>query len=104
MAIEVAAFAKTITGVGAAFVVLWGGVQVADTRYEQKAVHETEHSIIQTGMDNFSLTILKKEIRELREIIAHEDDPAHAARLQLDLQDAIDRLCRFFPEDRECRG
>jgi hypothetical protein len=45
-------------------------------------------------------TALKNEIRELRKAI--DDDPDNR-RLKEDLQDAIDRLCRAFPDDRECK-
>ena len=85
------------------FASVWGGVTIMDARYEQQAVHGVEHEVIQASFDNFSYTILKEAIREIREEINQAIDPGRIAQLRLDLQDAIDRLCRQFPEDRECR-
>ena len=82
---------------------VWGSVTVLDNRYEVKQVHEVEHSAIQTGMDTFSYAILKKEIREIRELLRDAQHPEDTARLELDLADAIDALCIQFPEDRECK-
>jgi hypothetical protein len=97
------AIIATIVGIFGLIATVWGSVTVLDARYEQKIVHESEHAVIQSSFDNFSYTILKREIREIREEILHADDPQHTAELRLALQDAIDRLCRQFPHDRECR-
>lgn len=100
---DLSILAKSVVGVGAAIATIWGGMVTLDSRYEIKESHTVEHRVIQTGMDNFSYTILKKEIREIREEIQHAVDVAHLERLQMDLEDAIDRLCLQFPQDRECR-
>jgi hypothetical protein len=94
---------KTIALGLALIATVYGGTQAMDARYEVKQVHEPEHAIIVAGMDNFSYTILKREIREIRELIYTEGNEARLVQLQLELQDAIDRLCKQFPEDRECK-
>lgn len=94
----------TAAGIFALVGTVWGSVTILDQRYELKVVHAEKHDIIASGMDTFSITLLKREIRELRELIEHEDgDPDHIARLQADLDDAIDRLCDISPDDRECK-
>lgn len=101
---ELNVLVKSITSVAAAVAVMWAGVTTLDTRYEMKQVHQKDHIIINTGMDNFSYTILKREIREIREMMVEfAENPEVYARLALDLQDAVDRLCNQFPEDRECQ-
>lgn len=82
---------------------IYGGVMGLDMRYEQKEVHEPEHVLISTGMETFAYSIMKKEIREIRELLYRETDPARKAYLILELNDAIDRLCIQFPKDRECK-
>ncbi len=54
-------------------------------------------------VEEISYTLLKGEIRELRKDISRESDTALREYLMLDLQDAIDRLCRIAPKDRECK-
>lgn len=53
-------------------------------------------------VQDIQYTILKREIRELRKEIRTERSEVAKRFLQEDLQDAIDKLCRIVPEDREC--
>ena len=51
-------------------------------------------------------TTLKKEIRELRKAIAEANEAGNdelKASLEDDLEETIDRFCRSFPDDRECK-
>ena len=103
MSIEIGlgAALKAAATMGASVGVIWGGLIAMDNRYEVKETHEVEHVVITTGLDNFSYTVLKKEIREIRDSL-YNAPPDRKQQLELDLQDAIDRLCRQFPDDREC--
>lgn len=103
MSVEVGGAAKLVLIVIGIFGAVWGSVEVADSRYELQAVHEIEHTVIQTSMDTLSYTALKREIREIRTLISQEQNPQRIVNLKLDLSDAIDRLCREFPADRECK-
>ena len=77
--------------------ITWGGsfgaIQWLDDRYAPMA-----------AVEDVQWTALKKEIRELRQDIeAAKDNAELKARLEQDLQDTIDRLCKAFPDDRECQ-
>ena len=105
MSIEVGAGLKLLAAGFALVATVWGGVQVADSRYEMQEVHEPVHVSIQSEFSSMSYTALKKEIREIRELLwrLNGTDPERKRQLEYDLQDAIDRLCIAFPEDRECK-
>lgn len=94
----------TVAGAFALIGTVWGSVTIADARYELKEVHEPEHVLIQASFDQMSYTAMKGEIREIRELLfrLNGSDQARKQQLEWDLQDAIDRLCKSFPEDREC--
>jgi len=95
----------TITGLFVLIGGVWGSVQIADTRYEMQIVHKPEHVLITQSLDSYAYTALKTEIREIRNEIwkLNGSDANRRRQLDLDLQDAIDRLCRQFPMDRECQ-
>lgn len=93
---------KSVMSVGGAIALIWGGMVTLDARYERQDVHDLEHGIIQTGMETFSITILKKEIREIRTLLRTVTDPHYRAQLEDDLEDIINRLCQVAPTDREC--
>lgn len=64
----------------------FGVVQLADERYAQAELVE---DLVWSGM--------KREIRELRrEVEAGEASPE-------DLRELIDKFCRAYPDDRECK-
>lgn len=99
---ELSGLLKSVTATAAAVGVVWGGVTVLDARYEMKEVHEPEHEAIQTSFDGMTVSSIKREIREIREQLRNATDPDYRAYLQAELADAIDRLCRISPADREC--
>jgi hypothetical protein len=85
---------------------VWAGVVTLDNRYEVQEVHDPVHAEITASMDSYAYTALKREIREIREAIWNIKEPVDLRRIQQlewDLQDAIDRLCISFPNDRECK-
>lgn len=103
MMTEVPIAFKIVVAVGAAMSVLFGGMTALDSRYEQRTVHQPEHEIIQAGMDDMSYAVLKKEIREIRAALEVANSAEYIRALREDLQNAIDRLCRIAPDDRECK-
>ena len=48
--------------------------------------------------------LIKSDLRELRAELKAEDDESARARLEQDIQEALDALCDVKPEDRECHG
>jgi hypothetical protein len=66
-----------------------GTIQLADQRYAPMAAFE-----------DVQWTSLKNSIREVRKQLALTPDDQ---RLKDELADLIDRLCKAFPEDRECK-
>ena len=54
------------------------------------------------AVEDLAWSALKREIRELRLQISEAQNPSLKARLEADLQDTIDRLCKSYPQDREC--
>jgi ribosomal protein S15P/S13E len=84
----------TILTAAGSLLVLTGGsfgvVQFADQRYAPAA-----------ALDDVQWSSLKGEIRAIRRHL--EDNPSDRRAMD-DLEDAIDRLCKAFPKDRECAG
>lgn len=76
------AVGATVAAVGT----VYGGVMALDARYAQKEL-----------VEDLAWSGLKREIRELR----REVEAGEASQEELD--ELIDRLCRAYPEDRECR-
>jgi hypothetical protein len=66
-----------------------GTIQLADQPYAPMAAFE-----------DVQWTSLKNSIREVRKQLALTPDDQ---RLKDELADLIDRLCKAFPEDRECK-
>lgn len=72
-----------------------GGIKVvewADTRYAPM-----------DAVEDLAWSALKREIRDIRERISQAQSEAVRQSLQADLEDTIDRLCKNYPEDRECQ-
>ena len=67
-----------------------GTVQWADNRY-----------VAQEKFSDLLWSQLKEQIRELRKALAA--DPGNQD-LQDDLEATLDRLCKQYPEDRDCKG
>lgn len=61
------------------------------------AIDETY--VRRTDFDSFQWGVLKEQIRELRKEIEARGDIDDV----LDLEELLDRFCRAFPDDRECR-
>jgi len=95
----------TIAGIFALIGTVWGSVTVFDDRYEMKEVHAPVHVSIQAEFSSMSYTALKAEIRAIRDAIwkLNGSDADRKRQLELDLKDAVDRLCLTFPTDRECK-
>lgn len=58
------------------------------------------------AVEDVQWTTLKNSIREIRADIAAAEEAGNEAlanQLRGDLEDTIDRLCRTFPDDRECK-
>jgi hypothetical protein len=68
----------------------FGVVQFADSRYAPLA-----------AVEDLAYSQLKKDIRELRDRIEAAQGQ-EKRNLEADLAELIDRLCRNYPEDREC--
>ena len=86
-----AALIGTPLSLGSAF----GTVKWLDDRYAPLA-----------AVEDVQWTALKGEIRTIREKIAEAEASGNEqlkAQLELDLQDTIDRLCKAFADDRECK-
>ena len=92
----------TIAALFGVVATVWGSVTTLDYRYEQRIVHAPLHMQIQEGMNSYAQTALKDTIRDIRNDMRNTNDPAWLQQLRDDLEDAIDRLCTQFPEDREC--
>ena len=97
--------AQIITGVITTLFALvasvWAGTDMLDKRHVTRIEYETQGAQLM----EMGYTALKKEIRELREANIHADQSGHtewADALANDLKDAVDRLCRDWPQDREC--
>ena len=88
-----------ITGVGS---LSWAGLNEFQTIREEadaKYVPLSEWQDFQWGM-------IKRDIREIENEIAdaeYEERYDLAERLEEDLENLIDLLCRKYPEDRECQ-
>lgn len=81
---------------------IWGGTQILDQRLVTRVEFEAQAATI----DELAYTIMKAEIRELREALREaraRGDDEWASGLEADLEDALDRLCLRYPQDRECR-
>lgn len=85
------------------FALTWGGSAALDRKYETKEAHGVVHETLQSGIDSMAHSSLKREIREIRDALFSTNDAERKRQLELDLKDAIDRLCMKFPQDRECR-
>ena len=66
-----------------------GTIQLADSRYAPMAAFE-----------DVQWTALKNSIREVRKQLEQNPDDQ---RLKDELSDLLDRLCKAFQEDRECK-
>ena len=76
----------TVGGVLVAVGTTYGGVMALDARYAQRQL-----------VEDLAWSGLKRELRELR----REVEAGQASQEELD--ELIDRLCRAYPEDRDCR-
>ena len=72
-----------------------GGIQVRDYLDERYAPMQV--------VDDLAWTTMKGEIRRLRQLIEDAESATVREQLEEDLQDTIDRFCKNYPEDRECR-
>ena len=52
------------------------------------------------AFEDVQWSALKSEIRQLRDKLEQNPDDKDTVE---ELQDVIDRLCRAFPDDRECK-
>ncbi len=84
----------TIAGIGGSGATLGSGIGAVtwlDDRYAPLAV-----------VEDLAWSSLKGDIRDIRGQIAAAENEQLKALLELDLQDTIDRLCKNYPDDREC--
>jgi hypothetical protein len=81
----------TVAVLIAVFGSAYGSVQWLDSRYAPLQ-----------AVQDLAWSNLKRELRDIREKIVEAQSDALRRRLELDLQDTLDRLCRSYPEDREC--
>ena len=83
--VVLSAAAGLVTLTGGSFAV----VQLADSRYAPMA-----------ALENVEWSLLKRELRELeQDRKENPDDPD----IQEDIDALLDRLCRAFPKDRDCK-
>lgn len=72
-----------------------------------KAVDWMDHRYAsQEAVSDVQWSALKGEIRQIDKDIAEAVENGREARaqdLRLDRQDVVDRLCKAFPDDRECK-
>lgn len=100
---EIPVIAKSGMWLAGAVAILFGSVTTMDARYEMTAVHGPQHTILAGTLSDLSWNAYKQTIRDIRKELVNEANFARRQRLELELQDAIDRLCLSFPDDRECR-
>ena len=100
---EIPVIAKGGMWVAGAIGILFGTVTTLDARYELKEVHGPQHVILAMTLSDLSWNAYKQTIRDIRKELVTETDPTRREGLKLELQDAIDRLCLSFKEDRECK-
>ena len=55
------------------------------------------------AVEDLAYSQLKKDLRDLRDRIAEAQNPEVKKGLEEDLESLLDRLCRSYPEDRECK-
>lgn len=56
-----------------------------------------------SDVDRIEVRLIKRDLRDLRHEIEHDTDPALKARIEEDIQEAIDALCDIKKDDRECK-
>ena len=77
---------QNVAATAAAIGAVWGGFLGIDARYAPRGLVE---DLVWSGM--------KREIRELRR------DVLEGRASKTELEELIDRFCREYPDDRECR-
>lgn len=70
-----------------------GGVLALDNRY-----------VMSSEYKDFQWAVLKGQLRDLQKAQKETSDPLELERIQYDIQDLLDLICRKYPEDRECRS
>ena len=53
-------------------------------------------------VERIEVRLIKRDIRDIKRELAHEDDPQKREDLQEELEEMLDDLCEIKPEDREC--
>lgn len=66
------------------------------------AFQDTRH-VMASEYQDFQWSVLKQQIRDLREDIENEGDPERVEEWELDLEELLDLFCRKYADDRECR-
>lgn len=73
--------------------VAYGSINALDARYAPIGV-----------VEDLAYSTLKKDLRDLRERISKAENADLKRDLEADLEALVDRLCRSFPNDRECKA
>ena len=55
-----------------------------------------------SDVERIEVRLIVRDLRELREELAREDDPDAALRLEQYIEELLDDLCRIEPDHREC--
>jgi hypothetical protein len=56
-----------------------------------------------SDIERIEVRLIVRDLRELREELRHEEDPAAADRLEQYIEELLDDLCRIEPDHRECQ-
>lgn len=68
-----------------------GGVVALDNRY-----------VMSNEYKDFQWAVLKGELRDLEKEARETDDLNELDRIEEDIEDLLDLICRKYPEDRDC--
>ena len=82
----------TITALLTVFGGAYGSVWFLDGRYAPLS-----------AVEDLAWSTLKDDIRDLRERIRQAQNPELKRNLEEDLEELLDRFCRSYADDRECR-